>query len=169
MKTAEENQKWSKNRKFLAGYAIALFSMALILIIMSYLSQMKSENQIQRLNEQLSTTQGSIKKIESLSELTTAQADKIEELTKGLEEAKGKIKDLEQKNTEYSQATGETGIYAKTVKAYEYFWQLEKNYRTKYYKKTREIMKEFEAGEYQQFLSAEAAAEYLKIKTALNK
>ncbi|MCX7614644.1 MAG: hypothetical protein N2Z65_02675 [Clostridiales bacterium] len=163
----EGKPKLAKNKKFLLGYAIALFSMALILIVMSYLSQMKAENQIQQLNERISTTQGSIKKLETLTELTREQSDKIEELTKELQDAEKKNKELEDKNTEYSLATGETGIYSKTIKAYEYFWQLEKNYRTRYYKKSREIIKLIDSGEFTQFLSEDAAAEYQKIKNAL--
>ncbi|GEM_PF-6798342 len=165
----DNNQKNMKNRRFLIGYAIALFSMALILIIMSYLSQIKAENQIQKLNEQISTTQGSLKKLESLTELTTEQAQKIEEITKELQEAKEQIETLEKKNAEYTLATGETGIYAKTIKAYEYFWQLEKLYRTRYYTKSREIIKEIESGGYAQFFSDEAAVEYQKITSALIK
>ena len=166
---SDEKPKIAKNRKFLMGYAIALFSMALILIVMSYLSQMKAENQIQLLNQQISTTQGSLNKLETLTELTREQSDKIEELTKQLEDAEAKIKDLEDKNTEYTLATGETGIYAKTIKAYEYFWQLEKLYRTKYYTKSREIIKLIDSGGYTQFFSADAAAEYQKITNALKK
>lgn len=169
MKTNEENQKFSKNKKFLLGYAIALFSMALILIIMSYLSQMKAETQIQKLNEELFTTQGSLKKLESMTELTSEQAKKIEEITKELDACKDKINELEEKNAEYALAAGETGIYEKTIKAYEYFWQLEKDYRTKFYTKSREMIDTIETGGYAQYLSADAAGEYEKIKSALKK
>ena len=141
--------------------------MALVLIIMSYLSQVKAKNQIQKLNEQLSTTQGSLKKMESLTELTAGQTAKLEETTKELEKANEKIKELEKKNEEYALATGETGIYSKTIKAYEYFWQLERYYRARYYTKSRELIKEINDGGYAQFFSNEAAAEYEKITNDL--
>lgn len=100
-----DDQKSSQQKKqashFMAFYVVALFSIALVLILLSYLTQARADDQIAhaetQLQEQVSATQGIQAKMELLQEASNEQAARIGELEENLEEAKEENKELERR------------------------------------------------------------------------
>ncbi|MCB6366022.1 hypothetical protein LI291_07540 [Intestinibacillus massiliensis] len=83
----EEHKKQSK--RFLAVYIIGLFSVALVLILLSYLTQVRADRQLAskdtQLNEQISATQGAVQKMETLQATSEEQRKQIEAQQKVLD------------------------------------------------------------------------------------
>lgn len=82
----EEHKRQSK--RFLVLYIIGLFSVALVLILLSYLTQVRADRQLaskdSQLNAQINATQGAVQKIEALQETAEEQRKQLEEQKKVL-------------------------------------------------------------------------------------
>ncbi len=76
---------------FMAFYVVALFSIALVLILLSYLTQVRADDQVAhaetQLQEQVSATQGIQAKMEIIQEASNEQAQQIAVLEEALAEA----------------------------------------------------------------------------------
>lgn len=83
----EEHKRQSK--RFLAVYIIGLFSVALVLILLSYLTQVRADRQLaskdSELNAQINATQGAVQKIEALQATAEEQRKQLEEQQKVLD------------------------------------------------------------------------------------
>lgn len=79
-----------KSKRFLAVYIIGLFSIALVLILLSYLTQVRADKQLDAMNhqlsEQVSAAQGATQKMNLLQETVEEQTKKLNEQQKLLEE-----------------------------------------------------------------------------------
>ena len=90
-----DEQKNTEQKKqashFMAFYVVGLFSIALVLILLSYLTQTRADDQIAhaetRLQEQVSATQGIQAKMEVLQEANNDQAQRIAALEQSLSRA----------------------------------------------------------------------------------
>lgn len=95
-KSPKETQRQAKH--FMAFYIIALFSIALVLILLSYLTQVRADDQIAsaktQLQEQVSATQGIQAKMEVLQESNNEQAQHIAELEQEIEALQGENESL---------------------------------------------------------------------------
>lgn len=100
-----DDQKNTQQKKqashFMAFYVVALFSIALVLILLSYLTQARADDQIAhaktQLEEQVSATQGIQAKMEVLQEASNEQAQQITALQEALKNTETEKKTLEQK------------------------------------------------------------------------
>ncbi|MGE4548224.1 MAG: hypothetical protein AB7C89_01600 [Intestinibacillus sp.] len=83
----EEHKRQSK--RFLAVYIIGLFSVALVLILLSYLTQVRADRQLaskdSELNAQINATEGAVQKIEALQATAEEQRKQLEEQKKVLD------------------------------------------------------------------------------------
>ncbi len=91
MKPNEIKDKIQQNKKFLWVYIIVLFSIAMALILISYISQIRMKDELNSLNQRystnLATTEGTLKKIEALQQASEEQDKEIEALKRQLEAA----------------------------------------------------------------------------------
>lgn len=75
-----------KSKRFLAVYIIGLFSVALVLILLSYLTQVRADRQLASkdslLSAQISATQGAVQKMETLQAVTEEQRIQLEAQSK---------------------------------------------------------------------------------------
>lgn len=87
----EKEAQKQQAKHFMVFYVIALFSIALVLILLSYLTQVRADDKIalanSKLQEQVSATQGIQAKMEVLQETNNEQAQRIAELEQTLEKA----------------------------------------------------------------------------------
>ena len=85
----------------MAFYVVGLFSIALVLILLSYLTQTRADDQIAhaetRLQEQVSATQGIQAKMEVLQEANNDQAQRIAALEQSLSRAMDENEMLEKR------------------------------------------------------------------------
>lgn len=99
MEKRSEQKKQASH--FMAFYVVALFSIALVLILLSYLTQARADDQIAhaetRLQEQVSATQGIQAKMEVLQEASNEQAQHIAALEQELRDAQTEKEALERK------------------------------------------------------------------------
>ncbi len=79
-KTKEQQKQIKRSRKFLSLYIIGLFSVALVLIILSYLTQVRANDLNSQLGEQITVAQGAQERVEQLQKTNTDQSNKIKEL-----------------------------------------------------------------------------------------
>lgn len=79
-----KNSKTNKNnnRKFLSFYIIGLFSLAIVIILLSYLTQVRAKETI---NEQISALQGTERKVSQLQTELQSQTERLNKLSKELE------------------------------------------------------------------------------------
>ena len=100
-----DEQKNTEQKKqashFMAFYVGGLFSIALVLILLSYLTQTRADDQIAhaetRLQEQVSATQGIQAKMEVLQEANNDQAQRIAALEQSLSRAMDENEMLEKR------------------------------------------------------------------------
>lgn len=100
-----DEQKNTEQKKqashFMAFYVVGLFSIALVLILLSYLTQTRADDQIAhaetRLQEQVSATQGIQAKMEVLQEANNEQAQRIAALEQSLSRAMDENEMLEKR------------------------------------------------------------------------
>jgi hypothetical protein len=128
----EKNQAQKRGRRFLTFYIIALFSIALVLIGISYMSQVKADRLNSQLTEQTTAAQGAKAKVEELQTLVTDQQKTIEEYNELFGVEKGKTatdarKALDEKND-----------------ALNYLWQLEKNYQKDEWESCQQILQKMQ-------------------------
>lgn len=89
-----KNSKTNKNnnRKFLSFYIIGLFSLAIIIILLSYLTQVRAKETI---NEQISALQGTERKVSELQTQLQTQTERLNKLSKELEIANASVLETE--------------------------------------------------------------------------
>ena len=100
-----DDQKSTQQKKqashFMAFYIVGLFSIALVLILLSYLTQARADDQIAhaetQLQEQVSATQGIQAKMEILQEANNDQAQRIAALEQSLSRAMDENEMLEKR------------------------------------------------------------------------
>lgn len=110
-KTESCNPEKKLSRKTLTFYIIGLFTVALALILISYVAQERADRQLDtltnQLNEQQSVAQGAAQKIEDLQKQLDIQSKAIEKVRE--------IVDLEQAKTDVASAVEqriqERGVY----------------------------------------------------------
>lgn len=158
-----------RNRRFLLTYLVVLFSFALVMIFLSYMSQIKAHDQLVKLNSQmdenLETAEGTLKKLESLQALIDTQKDQIASLEEQLKTAQQEIEENQAATTAFSKQNQDL---EKKINAYDFFWRLEKAYRSKKYSDARALLAEMDTQELSALLDEDAQQEYIMIKKALN-
>lgn len=157
-----------KSKKFLAFYIIGLFSVALVLIILSYLTQVRANMQMDvlgnQLNEQIHAASGAKEKAEQLQNLIDDQKKKLKDNEEKIAEMEKAQQDLQAKHDSQTQALKQK---EKAAGALDLLWQIEKDYRLKKYSAAREKIEQFEAY-YKDVLTGKSLEEYTKIKNALD-
>lgn len=78
----KSNNNKNNNRKFLSFYIIGLFSLAIVIILLSYLTQVRAKETI---NEQISVLQGTERKVSELQTQLQTQTERLNKLSKELE------------------------------------------------------------------------------------
>ena len=88
----EVEQQKKHSRRFMVFYVIALFSIALVLILLSYLTQVRAGRQLvnlsNELNQQATVAQGAQQQMESLQTQVQEQKKQLDELNKQLDEVR---------------------------------------------------------------------------------
>lgn len=130
---SKEEEKSNSQKRFLFFYIIALFSIALVLIGMSYMTQVKANRLNSQLDEQTTAAQGAKAKVEELQNLLDEQEKIIEDYNRIFGIGKGQTAEEARKN-----------IDDKT-QALEYLWQLEKNYQKNKYDICEQIIDQMES------------------------
>lgn len=130
--TAEKNKTQKQGRRFLTFYIIALFSIALVLIGLSYVTQVKANRLNSQLTEQTTVAQGAKAKAAELQGLVTEQQKTIETYDRifGIdanENPETVKKELDDK-----------------IQALDYLWRLEKNYQNQDIESCRQIIDQME-------------------------
>lgn len=91
MDTQNNPEQKKQASHFMAFYVVGLFSIALVLILLSYMTQVRADDQVasaeSRLQEQVSATQGIQAKMEIMQETSNEQAQRIAELEQSLSKA----------------------------------------------------------------------------------
>lgn len=139
----EDNHATTRDRrKFLAVYIIGLFSVALVLIALSFLTQVKADKQLNamgiQLSQQESAAQGAKAKAEALQATLNEQNKQIKEQEKF-------INDYNQTFGEGIQPSQVIQIIAQKQKAMDYLWKLVKNYQLNRYITTAQILDQIAA------------------------
>lgn len=88
----KSNNNKNNNRKFLSFYIIGLFSLAIVIILLSYLTQVRAKETI---NEQISVLQGTERKVSELQTQLQTQTERLNKLSKELELANTSILESE--------------------------------------------------------------------------
>ena len=151
----EQNKKPTEqdrlhNRKFLALYIIGLFSVALVLIVLSYVAQVQSEQRVQSLNQQLgeqtTVAQGAQERADQLQQ----QYEQLQEQFQALENQMADTQDtLSQKE--------------KQVQALEVFWKIEQAFLQENIEQCRKLIDYLEQN-YPNTLTGDALVEYQLIR-----
>ena len=159
-----------KSRKVFVFYIVALFSVALVIILASYVLQ---AHQQQQLNEQINVAEGAKSRADKIQ-------DQLESLQEQIDELEGKLEDtneqLEQAEADKNKAEADIRQRDDSIKALEFLWQLEKAYQAGDYDQAREIITEMDlsygrktlVNASKQPLVNDAAAEYQDICDALS-
>lgn len=130
-----------KSKKFLAVYIIGLFSVALVLILLSYLTQVRANQQVDALGHQLTqqanVAEGAKANAEKLQKRVTEQEQELAALRGQLEEANAQLESVKQ-----GQASAQEQITKKDTRiaALDDFWKLERAYRQKKYTSAQEMI-----------------------------
>lgn len=94
----QEQKKISK--RYLAFYIIGLFSVALVLILLSYITQLRADRQLASMNSALeqkdTTVQGVQAKVTALQDTVTKQEEKLKQTNDTLEELRTALKASEE-------------------------------------------------------------------------
>lgn len=89
----QENKRVSK--RYLAFYIIALFSVALVIILLSYLTQLRADRELANMNTALAqkdtTVQGTQEKMIALQDTLQQQAAELETMQKQLDEIRAEL------------------------------------------------------------------------------
>lgn len=167
----------AQSRKFIWIYAIALFSVAFVFILLSYLSQLHTNDTFEALSGQIKKSvmaaEGVSQKVEALMAVVEEQKEENDRLTRELDDASQKIvtltEEIESQKAVSAAAGDQVGISGKKIEGLELMWKLESAYRQKRTSDARKLIKEIDDGGYADTFSPEAAEEYAKIKKALIK
>lgn len=85
----EKKTEQPKSKRFLAFYIIALFSVALVIILLSYLTQLRADRELANMNSALAqkdtTVQGVQEKMVALQDTVEQQAKELETLQQQLD------------------------------------------------------------------------------------
>lgn len=112
------------NRKFLAFYIVALFCVVLVLIILSYLAQVHSKDQLSQLNQQLGEQT-------TVAQGAQERADQLQQQYEQLQEQYDQLESQLQSTLEGEQELSDT-LYQKErqLQALAVFWKIEQAYLT---------------------------------------
>ena len=90
-KISAAEEKHQESKRYLVFYVIALFSVALVLILLSYMTQVKADRELAtmgvQLEQQTTAVKGAEARMEVLQRAVEEQAAKLEEAEAKLEEA----------------------------------------------------------------------------------
>lgn len=158
-----------KSRKVFVFYIVALFSVALVIILASYVLQ---AHQQQQLNEQITVAEGAKSRADKIQDQMKSLQERIDELEGELEDANSQLKQAE---SEKEKTEDNIRQQSDDVNALDLLWQLEKAYRSGDYDQAREIITEMDltygrkelVGRSKRPLTNDAAAEYEGICNAL--
>lgn len=91
----EVEQQKKHSRRFMVFYVVALFSIALVLILLSYLTQVRSSRQLaslsNELNQQATVAQGAQQQMEALQTKVQEQQKRLDTLNQQLADARQQL------------------------------------------------------------------------------
>lgn len=100
-KTTETEEKRQESKRYLIFYVIALFSVALVLILLSYVTQSKANKELAsmgvQLQQQTSAVEGAQARMEVLQQTVEEQSVLLEELQGQLEEQESRTDEYREK------------------------------------------------------------------------
>jgi septal ring factor EnvC (AmiA/AmiB activator) len=158
-----------KSRKVFVFYIVALFIVALVIILASYVMQ---SHQQEQLNEQIEVAEGAKNRVQKArTKLDTLQKT-VEELQEELDETAAQLEEAEEKNQAAEDRESEQ---EEQIQALDLFWQLEKAYQSGDDEQAKEIIAEMDLAYGRKTLvnsaktplKTEAATEYKDICDAL--
>ena len=97
-KTPEIEEKHQESKRYLIFYVIALFSVALVLILLSYMTQVKADRELATMGVQLEQQTTAVKGAEARMEVLQRT---VEEQAAKLKEAEEKLAEEESQSREY--------------------------------------------------------------------
>lgn len=127
-----------KSRKVFVFYIVALFSVALVIILASYVLQ---SHQQQQLNEQIDVAEGAKNRMQKVQAELDALQESVDDLQKELEETK---EQLSQAQADKEKAEESVEEKQEHLKAFNLFWQLEKAYQSGDEEEAKELISEMD-------------------------
>lgn len=97
-KTPETEQPHQESKRYLVFYVIALFSVALVLILLSYLTQVKADRELATMGVQL---QQQVTAVEGAQARTELLQQTVEEQTKQIKQLEDELDDQKARTDEY--------------------------------------------------------------------
>ena len=162
-------------KKFLTVYGIVLFSIAVFIIFLSYISQLRSREDIARLSKDLQAstdmTSGVLEKAEAYEQIAAELSEKVDALEgelDALEEERSSLEDA--RDTAAAESDAALAASEEAVKkseALDLLWQLERAYRTKKYDDARELITAIEGAGHAARYDGAALEEYAAIRDKL--
>jgi|GEM_PF-4347291 len=171
--TKVAGKKPKRGRNFLWVYIVALFSVAFVLILLSYMSQVRSNSQLESIRQQIHSSaelaENAARRNDELQALLESQKEAISEMEGDAAVFEMRIAALEAAlSSKEEEAKDEKAEKEKIFSAYDMLWQLEKAYSGKEKAKAREILEKMEELSAESVLAGDALEEYGKIKDALS-
>ena len=165
-----------KSRRVFVFYIVALFSLALVIILASYVLQAHQQKQLEtmdkRLNEQVDITAGAQNRAEQMQN----QLDKLQKkLKKTQDELDSTKEELDAAKDKLQKNKDELKTAQQEVKALNELWKLEELYKNGSYDEAEELIDQMDeaytravlTNSEKSPLTGEAATEYYDICTAL--
>lgn len=165
-----------KSRRVFVFYIIALFSVALVIILASYVVQAHQREQLEnmdkQLNEQFDITAGAESRAAKMQKQIQKMEKKMDRLQEQLDQAQADLKDYKKQLEDSEKQLEQSEI---EVKALNQLWKLEEYYENGEYDEAEELIDQMDE-EYSRAkltnsdkspLTGDAATEYHDICTAL--
>ncbi|MDO5549090.1 MAG: hypothetical protein Q4F79_11490 [Eubacteriales bacterium] len=158
-----------KSRKIFVFYIVALFSVALVIILASYVVQ---SHQQQQLNEQIDVAEGAKNRMQKVQTQMDSLQESLDDLQKELDKTK---KQLSRTEKDRDQAQEDAKDLEQQMQALDLLWQLEKAYQSGDDEQAEELITEMDLtfgrknlmDSSKEPLKGEAAEEYKDICDAL--
>lgn len=139
-----------KSKRYLWIYIVALFSLSIAMILLSYGTQMRMQKELEQVNENLSVNlenaSGALAKAEAAASLAAEQGKVISALHDEIDLLQEERESLEDQNAalqkELAAAQAQLEEQAKGAAAADALWRLTDAYRIKTYKEARAILQD---------------------------
>ena len=162
-------------KKFLTVYGIVLFSIAVFIIFLSYISQLRSREDIARLSEDLQAstdmTSGVLEKAEAYEKIAAELSDKVEQLQEQLDTQEEQLRSLtaarDEAEAERDAALAASEEAGQKARSLDLLWQLERAYRAKEYDEARDLVTAIEGDGLAACYDGAALDEYAAIRDKL--
>ena len=165
---AEQKQAAPEKRRTFWGYVIVLFSLSVVLILLSYGSQLRLKREMeeanQSLEERLVTTRGALEQAQSAWEVANEQLRELDGLRDRMEALE---KENEKQQSALEGLRSELADEREKAAASDALWRLTELVRSKKYTEAEKALEEMEAAGQPDLLSEEGKAQIERIRGLL--